>query len=88
MIIHEKPHPKAGQAVTIASGPLHGLQLRVEDWWDRINGMSLSESVEAGIPAAIAYVTVLVDYPTIPRDDEIVYGTVHGAGKLVHVQDI
>lgn len=83
MAVHCEPHPLAGKSVTISAGPLSGQIIIIEDWWDRIAGKSWMYC--DGNPACLDYaVRSLGD----PLDDEVVYGKVGWAGKLVHVSSL
>lgn len=76
--MHNKPFGKAGQTVTLSSGPYAGEEYRIEDYWDRVSGQSWSMS--AGNPAALQYA---IKAPSL--DDEVLYGKIGGLGYLVHV---
>jgi hypothetical protein len=77
---HDLPHPRAGEAVLVASGLYHGSTLLIEDWWDRIAGKSWMDC--NGNPACLQYAIVSSGDPI---DDEVVYGKIGAFGVLVHV---
>ena len=82
-----KPHPLAGQTVTIRADAvdLGGQKYRVEDWWQNIHGASWMFA--EGNPAAIRY-AIRAAQGGLPTDDEVLYGKVDGLGYLVHVSEI
>lgn len=94
MVIHNAPHPFAGQLVRVkTSQPLHGekesdvsVPFRVEDWWDRL-GVG-SWKVAAHNTACLLY-AARSGFTGLPFDDEVVYGhTTNGMGHLVHDTEI
>lgn len=85
-MIHQQPHPLAGQTVKVKLG-LRGAphDFRVEDWWDRVSGQSWKC---AQVPAAFLYACHAADCG-LPLDDEVVYGkAADGLGRLVHVSEL
>lgn len=82
-----EPHPLAGQTVTIASGPFAGKEYLVEDWWQRVAGMTWKDGVDAGNPACVDYLNRRV-VEKFPDDDDVVYGHVGGLGKLIHISQL
>jgi len=83
MSIHPQPHPLAGKTVAVDLGG--GLvDYTVEDWWDRVAGMSWTVAREN--PACLKY-AVRAAVGRLPLDDEVVYGK-SGLGHLVHVSEL
>lgn len=81
-MIHENASPLAGKTVRIAGGRLAGSDYVVEDWWDRVAGRSWMHC--DGNPACLEYAVA----SRTPIDNEVLYGKVGGAGKLIHISDI
>lgn len=94
MPIHPKKHPLAGKIVRIKKDATHpqvpdfgGAEYRVEDWWDRVAGQSWMTC--DGNPACLFYaMRTGMSRRSIPTDNEVVYGKIHGLGHLVHVSEI
>lgn len=91
-MIHEQPHPQAGNTVLATTKtPLFQqsettVDFKIEDWWDHLTGVSWGMS--EGNPAAIAY-AVRSATSGLPFGDEVVYGhTKDGYGHLVHVSEL
>lgn len=85
-MIHNAPHPYAGQTVNLRAGEsFGGVEFRLEDWWDRVSGASWMEDVFSN-PACLNYATRVAF--RVPPDDEVVYGKVDGLGYLVHVSEL
>lgn len=90
-MLHENPHPLAGQTVKIKTqGKLYGHnelehEFHVEDWWDRVSGGSWMNA--GGNLAAIGY-GMRSGLSGLPLDNEVVYGKVKGLGYLIHVSEI
>jgi hypothetical protein len=89
---HNTQHPKAGQTVKIhfkepGHFQLDGLdhEFRLEDWWDRINGVSWMFS--DGNPAAMVY-GMRSGLAQLPINDQVVYGKIGNYGHLVHESEI
>lgn len=78
MIIHAEPSPLAGQTVKVIAGRFAGQEYRVEDWWDRVAGMSWMDADST--PAALAYA-----FSDAPLDNEVLYGKIGSFGHLIHV---
>lgn len=91
-MIHQEPHPLAGQTVKIKDGvidPAQGLVLpgaeyRIEDWWDRVSGESWMTSYSN--IAALQY-AIRSAKNDLPLDDNVVYGKIESLGHLVHVSE-
>lgn len=92
--IHKEPSPLSGQTVKIKTkGALFNCdneeqEYRVEDWYDRVNGMSWMES--NGNMACMSYavrVGTNGDFDMM-FSDEVLYGKVGAFGHLVHVSEI
>ena len=81
--MHAAPFEKAGQTVTLTSGPFAGSEYRIEDYWDRLTGGSWMDA--AGNPAALQYAMHPLSGHTVPFDDEVLYGKIGPFGHLVHV---
>lgn len=86
---HSTPHPLAGQTVTVTAA-LHSdepgdHEFRVEDWNDRLFGVSWMDM--QGHPASLVY-AMRSAMAGLPLDNEVVYGKVQGFGHLVHVSEI
>jgi hypothetical protein len=92
-MIHDEPHPLAGQVVTISEGVTDpaqsavkpGAKFKVEDWWDRVSGRPWGQA--KGNPACIHY-AMRAAANLLPPDDEVVYGKIDCFGHLVHVSEI
>lgn len=94
--VHPDPHPLAGQTVTLgdhAGDPGRGMvvpgaQFTIEDWWDRVAGMSWT--VADGNLAALHYgLRIGLRGLDVPPDDEVVYGHDECShGHLVHVSEL
>ena len=82
---HDQQHPHAGQTVKITSGKFAGQEYWIEDWWDRINGVSWMNS--DGNPACMFY-GIRSAADDLPFDDEVVYGKIGINGHLVHVSEL
>ncbi|MEU8264435.1 hypothetical protein AB0C02_27915 [Micromonospora sp. NPDC048999] len=82
-----KPHPLAGQTVTIRADAvdLGGQQYRVEDWWQNVAGISWMDA--EGNPAALTY-AIRSAIAGLPTDNEVLYGKVGSFGHLVHVSEL
>lgn len=94
--MHTQPHPLAGQTVVLRAGttlPFHpdpadgAIEVRVEDWCDRVFGQSWM-TLE-GNAAALAYALRSAS-AGLPLDNAVVYGKdeATGFGHLVHVSEI
>lgn len=91
-IRHAEPHPLAGQIITLSDHTAPDGRLVkpvaeyvVEDWWDRVAGMSWMDA--NGNPAAVLY-AMRAGFGGLPTDDEVVYGHIGGYGNLVHVSEL
>lgn len=90
---HTEVHQHAGRTMTLAKPlrikPPIGIYdgtIVVEDWWDRISGVSWKFS--NGNPAAMIY-GIRSAFAELPMDDEVVYGKdEYGFGHLVHVSEL
>lgn len=76
-VIHQTPHPQAGQTVILKNGA----KFTIDDWFDRVAGKSWTRVV--GNVAANLY-AFRSGRAGIPIDDEVVYG----AGNIVHISEI
>lgn len=97
---HPNASPLSGQTVTITLPRRAALALdlrpestdeeaqyeyRVEDYWDRLSGMSWRDSngnfsaMHYGLRAGMA---------GLPWDDEVLYGKINNRGVLIHVSEI
>lgn len=98
-MIHPTPSPLAGKTVRIKAHVLHpqvpgfgGSLYRIEDWWDRVSGMTWGFA--KGNPACLIYAlrigTSNIAHPetAVPADDEVLYGKVGPLGHLVHINEI
>jgi len=89
MSVHEASHPKAGETVKIRAKTSSGAEtvedFVLEDWWDKVSGMSWTAS--DGNPAAMIY-GLRAGMESLPLDDEVVYGKLGWEGRLVHVSEI
>ncbi len=92
--MHEQPSKYAGMTMKVKEGISHpqvsnfgGSEIKIEDWWDRVNGVSWMRSV--GNPTALIYAMRTGMSPKkVPIDDEVLYGKIDGLGHLVHVSEI
>ena len=80
----------AGKTVKIKPNVKHfqvpdfgGSDFVVEDWWDRLTGVSWMFS--DGNPACLVYAIRSVG---LPIDNEVLYGKVGHFGHLVHISEI
>lgn len=95
-VVHTEPHPLAGRTVAVKlAAPLIDLkgvtagvvELRLEDWWDRVGGGSWRHA--DGNPACLSYAIRLgMARPPLPTDDEVVYGKVGPFGHLIHASEL
>lgn len=94
--MHNEKHEKAGQTLTVnLKGPIamgmdagkRSMEFTVEDWWDKVSGISWMFA--EGNPACLAY-AIRTGISGIPMDDEVVYGhnKENGMGHLVHVSEL
>ncbi len=87
--IHPNKSPLAGKRCKIKQqcGTLDGKEIIIEDWWDRVSGVSWKYAV--GNPACMMYGARIgfVDYD-VPVDDEVLYGKIGNLGCLVHVTEL
>ncbi|WP_416976660.1 hypothetical protein [Streptomyces sp. T028] len=91
--MHDTPHSLAGQTVTVLpAAPLYSyantepVQLRVEDWHDRVFGQSWM--TYDGHAASLGY-AMRSAMGGLPTDNEVLYGKCdRGLGHLVHVSEI
>ena len=92
MPLHREPSPLAGRTVRIKADVVHpqfddfgGSQYKVEDWWDRVAGVSWMHAV--GNPACMIY-AMRSGFAKLPTDDQVLYGKIRGLGHLIHVSEI
>ena len=87
IMIHNQPSPLAGKTVKIKSTikGIGGYSIRVEDWYDRINGKSWMDS--NGNPAAMGYAW-RAGTSGLPKDNQVVYGKIEGSGYIVHLNEL
>lgn len=85
MSIHKDQHPQWGHKVPITGGQYAGWEILIEDWWDRLGGKSWRDM--NGNPACMEY-GFRAGKEGLPRDDEVVYGKIGAAGKLIHVSQL
>lgn len=73
-------YSKAGQEVTVKAGKYAGQKYLIDDWWLNVAGRSWKDS------SALA----CLDYSQRAKslDDEVLYGHIHGLGKLIHVSEV
>ena len=91
-MIHNEPHPKAGEIVTLvhAHDPQRhmvesGVPFRVEDWYDRI---SEGQSWRKHKTFATHWYQQRAASTDLPLDDEVLYGHIGSLGHLVHISEI
>lgn len=87
-INHDKPaesSPLAGKTVKIKANAVDvgGNEYHVEDYWHLIAGKSWMFC--DGNPACLDYAMRNIGLPT---DNNVLYGKIGGAGKLVHISEI
>ena len=85
---HNAPHPHAGETVQVRTELHTGMysgEAVLEDWWDRVAGMSWRESV--GNPAALQY-ALKAGMQNLPLDDEVVYVKINSRGHLLHASEL
>lgn len=89
---HPHPYEFTGQTVKVATrapiSAMHGdvIEIRVEDWWDRVAGQSWMFA--RGNPACLSY-AIRAAVAGLPTDDEVIYGKdEHGLGHLIHDTEI
>jgi hypothetical protein len=87
--IHKESNELAWRTVLLKEDmrdpELNGAAFVVEDWWDKIGGVSWMFS--DGNPAALKY-AFRSGFKGLPIDDEVVYGKVGGLGHIIHVSEI
>ena len=92
--MHEKSHKFAGKTVKLKEdiqhpqfGNIGGKEVQIEDYWDKVYGMSWK--VSDGNPAAMIYgIRTGTSDKVIPMDDEVVYGKLNGLGLLINEVEI
>lgn len=90
-MIHECPHPWAGETVRINQKDhcddreqiVPDAELVIEDWWDRVFGTDWQMTPH---PLALRHM-LRANRASLPLDDEVVYGKIDGMGVLVHVSE-
>ncbi|TQK29410.1 hypothetical protein FBY28_2413 [Arthrobacter sp. SLBN-53] len=88
MAIHPEPSPIAGKTVVIDLCDGRGeRECRIEDYWDRVNGVSWMFA--EGNPAALKYaIRAGMRSDPLPMDDEVLYGKIGPYGELVHTSEV
>lgn len=89
-MIHKEKSELAGKSIKIkadANG-LGGMEILIEDWWDRIAGKSWM--ICSGNPACLNYAlrTGTSKDLSIPNNNEVVYGKIGGLGYLVNIIEL
>ena len=94
-MIHNDKSELAGQTVKVAEWVKHpqnknfgGIDILIEDWWDRVSGGSWMFA--QGNPACLVFAmrTGFSERP-IPTNNEVLYGkTPDGLGHLVHISEL
>jgi len=82
----DAPTPSlAGKVVKIKANAngIGGAEYHVENYWKTLTGKSWM--VSDGNPACLDYAMRSVG---LPIDDNVLYGKINGAGKLVHISEI
>lgn len=87
--LHEEKHPLAGKNARYAlksddGDPREG-ECRVEDWWDRMNGVSWMHS--GSNPAALQY-AMRSAQAHLPIDDDVVYVKIGPFGHILHSTEL
>ena len=88
-MLHAEESPLAGNVVKLRDDVpgIGGQEYRVEDWWDRVSGQSWMNGTSN--PACLDYALRSGQkQPSVPLDDEVLYGKVGSSGKLVHVSEV
>lgn len=86
-IIHQEQHPQSGETVTYRpAGFDQEHQYIIEDWWDRLAGMSWMFTI--GNPACINYAAHAREANLPIESDDVVYGHVDGLGYLAHISEL
>lgn len=90
--MHKEQSPSAGKTVKIKPDAKHpyiptfgGSSFKVEDWQDRIMGMSWTKYIDH--PVCIEY-SLRISEANILVDDEVLYGKIGLIFLLVHVSEI
>jgi hypothetical protein len=89
--MHAKPHPYAGKLVELKLKGSHphippdATEIYVEDWQDRVYGISWMEAV--GNPAALLYAIYAAE-TNLPVDNNVIYGKVGVYGHIVHNSEL
>lgn len=79
--------PFAGKTIQIDIPGIGTGYFWIEDWWDRVSGESWMFA--QGNPAALKYAMRSgMRRPSLPTDDEVVYGKFEGLGHLVHASEL
>lgn len=82
-----KKYKYAGKTLKIKSAykEIDGKKFIAEDYWINIYPYeSWEHSARHGVPAAIIYLSRIVNDWRILKDDYVVYGKINGMGFLVH----
>lgn len=84
-IFNNHKHELAGKVVRIKSGQFKGLEYHIEDYWDRIAGVSWMDA--DGNPACLHY-AIRSATEGIPTDNNVLYGKIGALGYLVHISEL
>ena len=92
--MHKESSKLSGKTVIIKKGIQHphvenfgGSEFHVEDWWDKVSGKSWMWA--QGNPACMIYAMRMgMNTPSIPSDDEVLYGKIGSFGHLVHISEL
>lgn len=84
-MINQNKYEHAGKLVKIKSGTLKGHDYHVEDYWDRVAGISWMNA--NGNPACLGY-AIRSAKDNLPTDNNVLYGKIGALGHLVHTSEI
>lgn len=84
-MINSKKHELAGKIVKIKSGALKGHEYHIEDYWDRVSGVSWMYA--DGNPACLRY-AFRAALDGLPADNNVLCGKIGALGHLVHASEL
>ena len=79
--VHTFSHPMRGQKVKLKCG----VYFQLGDWWDSFGYGPWIENMHN--PVCVNY-GLMVVAANLPRDDEVVFGTIDGLGYMVHESEL
>lgn len=82
---HKRALSLVGKTVTIVRGEYRGKIFKVQDYWDRLTG--LSWIIARGNSTCLDYGR-RVDKENLPMDNEVLFGHIGHRSLLMHVSDL